>query len=86
MAFRAVGLCEDKLVPGERLTITGNILTIVTAEVWVFEERGAAIHSAIDSRATTNKIMRLPTSIEPCLDCRGLEGKEKGEAHKETEG
>ena len=34
-----VGLREDKLVPGERLTITGNILSIVVAEVWVFEER-----------------------------------------------
>lgn len=57
MAFRAVGLHEDKLVPGERPTITGNILTIVAAEVWVFEERGTAIHSAIDSTATTNKII-----------------------------
>lgn len=38
-AFKAVGLREDKLVPGERLTITGNILTIMVAEVWVFEER-----------------------------------------------
>lgn len=57
MAFRAVGLREDKLVPVEGLTKTGNILTIVAAEVWVFEERGGAIHSVMDSTATTNKII-----------------------------
>lgn len=74
------------MVPGERLTITGNILTIVVAEVWVFEERVSPYILQWTVQPPPTKLYDF-THINRTLfrPQRSQVGKEKGEAHKERE-